>query len=101
MNQLRLSARLVEAAALRYTPAGLPALDVQLEHVSEVQALGQPRQVRLMLKALALGAVAERLARQAIGSQWLVEGYLASPRQGRQVVLHIQNFQQDPFQGAS
>ncbi|MES2482746.1 MAG: primosomal replication protein N, partial [Pseudomonadota bacterium] len=36
MNQLVLSARIAQAFALRYTPAGLPALDLRLEHESEV-----------------------------------------------------------------
>lgn len=99
MNQVRLSARVVEAGALRHTPAGLPALDLLLEHESEVEQLGQVRKVRLVLKALALGTLAERLATQAIGSHWRFSGFLASPRRGRQVVFHIQDFQQDQFQG--
>ena len=37
VNRLVLSARLVERGALRYTPAGLPALDFELKHESEVQ----------------------------------------------------------------
>ena len=39
MNRLLLSAQLVERAALRYTPAGLPALDVALKHESELMIL--------------------------------------------------------------
>ncbi len=99
MNQVRLTARVVEAGVLRHTPAGLPALDVQLEHESEVEQLGRARKVRLVLKALALGTLAERLATQAIGSQWCFSGFLARPQRGRQVVFHIQDFQQDQFEG--
>jgi primosomal replication protein N len=36
-NQLRLSATLAEAGALRHTPAGLPALDMRLEHESGIE----------------------------------------------------------------
>ncbi|MEP7102565.1 MAG: primosomal replication protein N, partial [Burkholderiales bacterium] len=36
MNRLVLTAQLVERGALRYTPAGLPALDLSLKHESEV-----------------------------------------------------------------
>ena len=43
----------------------------------------------------ALGAVAERLGRQPIGSAWCFTGFLASPRNAKSVVLHIQDFQQD------
>lgn len=100
-NQLRLSATLAEAGALRHTPAGLPALDMRLEHESDIEEGGQMRQVRAQLKAVALGTVAERLARQPMGSRWCFSGFLASPRHGKHVVLHVQDFQQDQIQGAS
>ncbi len=95
MNRTELSACIAELAALRYTPAGLPALDLVLEHAGQASEAGQVRQVQLRIRALALGTQAERLARQEIGSQWRFQGFLATPRQGKSVVLHIQEFQQD------
>jgi len=95
VNQTELIACIAELSALRYTPAGLPALDVMLEHSSQQTEAGRPRQVNLKIRALALGTQAERLSRQAVGSQWRFQGFLATPRQGRSVVLHIQEFQQD------
>lgn len=95
MNRTELTACIAEQAALRYTPAGLPALDVILEHASEVQEAGQNRKVQLKLRALAIGSIAERLVKQAVGSVWTFKGFLATPRQGKSVVLHIQEFQQD------
>ncbi len=95
MNSTELTACIAEQAALRYTPAGLPALDLILEHASEVQEAGQMRKVQLKLRALAIGSLAERLAKQAVGSVWAFQGFLATPRQGKSVVLHIQEFQQD------
>ena len=86
---------IAELSALRYTPAGLPALDLMLEHKSEQKEAGHSRQVGLIIRALALGTQAERLARQAVGSQWRFQGFLATPRTGRSVVFHIQEFQQD------
>ncbi len=84
---------------MRYTPAGIPALNLKLEHASSVQEAGQARQVRVAMKAVALGGNAERLAHQAIGSSWRFTGFLASPRNARHVVFHIQEFQQEtpPF----
>ncbi|TFY98796.1 primosomal replication protein N [Ramlibacter rhizophilus] len=93
MNQLVLSARIAEAFVLRYTPAGLPALDLRLEHESEVREAGTTRQVKVALKAVAFGTDAETLARQAVGSQWRFAGFLANPRNGKHPVLHIQQFQ--------
>jgi primosomal replication protein N len=95
VNRTELSACIAEQAALRYTPAGLPALDLILEHASDVEEAGQMRKVQLKLRALAIGSMAERLVKQAVGSVWTFKGFLATPRQGKSVVLHIQEFQQD------
>ena len=95
MNQLHLTACIAELAPLRYTPAGLPALDLVLEHESTLTAIEGPRQVRANIRALALAATAERLARQELGSLWRFSGFLSTPRRGRHVVLNIQDFQQD------
>jgi primosomal replication protein N len=76
----------------RLTPAGLAALDLQLAHESQQSEAGQPRSVKATVRALALGTVAETLARQALGSNWLFSGFLTSPRNSRQLVFHIQDF---------
>ncbi|HWI80641.1 primosomal replication protein N [Ramlibacter sp.] len=94
MNQVVLSAWIVEASALRYTPAGLPALDLRLEHESEASEAGRQRTVKAAIRAVALGSVAETLGQQAIGSGWTFTGFLATPRNGKHPVLHIQSFQQ-------
>ncbi|GAA4354948.1 primosomal replication protein N [Variovorax defluvii] len=95
VNQLVLTACVAELGALRFTPAGLPAIDLRLEHESTVTEAAQLRQVKAALKAVAFGAVAERLARQGMGSLWRFQGFLATPRNGKHPVLHIQDFQQD------
>jgi len=96
VNQTILSARIAEAKALRYTPAGVPALDLRLEHESEALEAGTRRQVKVEIRAVAFGADAETLARQAIGSGFRFTGFLAALRGGRHPVLHIQSFEQDP-----
>jgi primosomal replication protein N len=94
-NRVALTACIGEAKALRYTPAGLPALDLRLEHESQQQEAGAQREVRAAVKAVAFGALAERLARQALGSRWKFQGFLATPRNGKGLVFHIQDIQQD------
>jgi len=89
-----ISARISEAKPLRYTPAGLPALDMRLEHLSRTTEAGQEREVKAEIKAVAIGALAERLAGHEIGSPWRFTGFLATPRNGRNVVFHVQDFQQ-------
>ena len=92
-----LSARIAEVGALRYTPAQLPALDMWLEHESQIDEAGRPRQVKARLKAVAFGSVAERLGRQTVGGDWRFTGFLASPNRGSgSVLLHIQDFSAMP-----
>jgi primosomal replication protein N len=91
-NQLLLTASVVALDALRYTPAGLPALNVKLEHESNLMEAGQARTVKAAIKAVAFGTVAERLAKQATGSVWSFSGFLATPLNGKHVVYHLQDF---------
>ncbi|KAB7629335.1 primosomal replication protein N [Verminephrobacter eiseniae] len=92
-NSVVLTACIVEAESLRYTPAGLPAIALRLEHESRQTEAGQPRDVKAAIKAVAFGAMAERLARQSIASRWTFSGFLATPRNGKNAVLHIQDIQ--------
>ncbi|MDT7515283.1 primosomal replication protein N [Rhodoferax mekongensis] len=94
-NSLVLGACIAEVETMRYTPAGLPALNLRLEHESVVQEAGSGRTVKVVVKAVAFGTLAERLAKQAIGSVWNFTGFLANARQGKSVVFHIQEFLQD------
>ena len=89
MNRLVLTAQLVERGALRYTPAGLPALDLSLKHESEVTQDGQPCKVWFEIKARALGEITQRVARVEMGSTHGFAGFLGSQRNGRGVVFHV------------
>ena len=80
---------------MRYTPAGMPALNLRLEHESQVSEAGGQRTVKVAVKAVAFGTLAERLAKQAIGSVWRFSGFLANARQGKSLVFHIQDFLPD------
>jgi len=94
VNHIVLNACIAEVSTLRYTPAGLPALDLRLEHESDIEEAGQRRQVKASVKTVAIGNLAAQLAHQPLGSVWQFTGFLASPRNSKNVVLHIQNFQQ-------
>ena len=94
-NKLVITACIAEIDALRYTPAGLPALNMRFDHESEILEAGQIRQIKATMKAVAFGALAERLVKQAVGSGWRFTGFLATPRNGKNVVFHVQEFQQD------
>ena len=92
MNRLLLAATLVERAALRYTPAGLPALDLSLKHESEASEDGQPRKVSMEMKAVAIGAITQQLTVLALGSGGLYAGFITSTRNGKGLLFHITSF---------
>ena len=89
MNRLVLTAQLVERGVVRYTPAGLPALDLSLKHESEVTQDGQPRKVSMEIRARAVGEITLRLSGVEIGSTHGFAGFLGSQRNGRGVVFHV------------
>jgi len=84
-----LSATLVERGVLRYTPAGLPALDLSLKHESQVTQDGQARKVSVEIRARAIGEITQRVAKLEMGSEHGFAGFLGSQRNGRGVVFHV------------
>jgi primosomal replication protein N len=92
-NQLELAAQVVERGPLRYTPAGLPALDLRLSHGSQVMQDGHPRQVSFEMHALGVGEVVRILDRLPVGTIGTFRGFLGKQRNGRGVVFHIQEFE--------
>lgn len=92
MNRLQLSAVVVQVQSLRYTPAGIPAVNLVLEHESQVVEMDTPRQVKLQLKAVAFGVQAEILSRQGLDAVCEFHGFMTNARNGKGVVFHIQDF---------
>jgi primosomal replication protein N len=90
LNQIELTARIAEICSLRYTPAGVPATNVVLEHESEQLEAGSQRQVKLSIRAVAFGTLAEQLARFELGRSCRFKGFLASARTNKSIVFHIQ-----------
>lgn len=92
MNRFSVTAVVVQVQSLRYTPAGIPAVNLVLEHESQVVELDTLRLVKLQLRAVAFGALAEVLSRQGMDTICRFEGFLANARTGKGVVFHIQDF---------
>jgi primosomal replication protein N len=79
----------LERAALRYTPAGLPALDVSIQHESELTEDGVQRRVSLEMRAVAIGSVTRALSTLALGAPMNLAGFLTHSRNGRGLLFHI------------
>ncbi|NMM09388.1 MAG: primosomal replication protein N [Polaromonas sp.] len=94
MNYVELTACIAEASPLRYTPAGIPAVNFILEHESEMSEVGVTRQVKLTIKAVAFGALAEQTVQLTLGKAFKFTGFLINARTSKSVVFHIQAFEQ-------
>ena len=93
-NRLTLDAILTQRGDLRYTPAGIPALECTLHHRSMQTEAGGLRKVECELHAVAFGEVAARLSERPAGAAIRCEGFLARRyREGRTVALHITKFE--------
>ena len=83
---------LFRSSALRYTPAGLPALDLELEHESQQSEADVPRTVKLSIKAVVFGELTRRLMALDATQAVHFKGFLVSPRYGKSVTFHVQDF---------
>lgn len=78
---------------MRYTPAGLPALDLTLRHDAERLQLGQPRKLAFDMRAKAVGPVTAPLLASDLGVEHDFEGFVGAQRNGRGIVFHIESMQ--------
>ncbi len=91
-NRLTLDVTLTERGDIRYTPAGIMAIDCTLRHESVQAEAGGERRVDCELFAVAFGNVADRLAQVPVGGAFRCEGFLARRyRTGVTVALHVTN----------
>ncbi|MEO5843906.1 MAG: primosomal replication protein N [Caldimonas sp.] len=88
-----MTARIVERAALRFTPAGLPAIDVSMRHESEIAQIGSVRKVSVEIRGRAIGAITESLLAAELGTEHEFTGFLGAQRNGRGIVFHIQSIE--------
>lgn len=92
-NRVRLRAKLIARGELRWTPAGIPVLHSELNHAGAVAEAGIERQLDFELEAVAVGEAAQRLARQALGTELEIDGFLAPrSKRSRSLMLHITEF---------
>ena len=93
-NTIVLSGTLIGREELRHTPAGMPALNFRIGHVSEQVEAGRSRSVSLEINGVALGEVAEKLSRMPMQGEYRFEGFLAlRSKQSSLPVLHVNSFE--------
>jgi primosomal replication protein N len=85
-----LSGRLLELGALRYTPAGVAAVEFRLAHDSEQHEAGGQRKIQAEIGAIAFETQAKLLTGRPLGSAVKVQGFLsAKSKRSKKLVLHV------------
>ena len=93
VNRFAFDASLAQRSELRYTPAGIPALECLLAHRSVQKEAGGERKVECELTAVAFGEIARELSALAVGTPLRCEGFIARRyRTGTSVALHLTRF---------
>jgi primosomal replication protein N len=93
VNQLEVTATILERDVLRYTPAGVPIVSATLMHSSQQVEAGVTRQVEFEIAAFAAGEISGRFARAELGAAHQFTGFLARKnRNSKALVFHIIDF---------
>jgi primosomal replication protein N len=93
-NRLVIAGKLLERSGLRYTPAGVPALEFRFGHESEQIEAEKPRRVECEIACIALGSAALLLKDAAPGDAMELQGFLAAKSvKSRSPVLHVTNIE--------
>lgn len=88
-NRIVLSGKILAIDPLRYTPAGIPALNLTLGHSSRQVEVGMEREVECEVQLVALGELAQQATRCKVDDGIKVQGFLArKSRNSTQLVLH-------------
>ena len=95
MNRLDIQGRVTEISPLRYTPAGVAVLEIQIEHESEVIEAGQPRRLMFSVPVILMGDLGQMHADIKLGTVLLVSGFMAPVRKDSpRFRLHAQQVKQ-------
>lgn len=90
-NQLVLTATVLREEVLRYTPAGMPVLEMWLSHHSKQNEAGLERVVNCEIQAVMLGEIACEWSGKLAGQVVTLTGFLCQRSlKNPRLVLHIE-----------
>ena len=93
-NRVQLGGQVASREALRYSPAGIPIVALQLLHQSWQREGGAPRQAAVEIEVVGIGEMAMQLDAVLPGQRLTATGFLAMrSRRSRRVVLHVNEFE--------
>lgn len=93
-NKISLAAKIKHLSVIRYTPSGLPVLEMRLHHESEQIELNRTYRTKLEIEAKIIGPEALTWQNQ-LGTLVYIEGFLSqkTPNQSK-LCVHIQHITQ-------
>ncbi len=75
---------------MRYTPAGIPAVEFRLQHESERDEAGAKRRINAEVAGIAFEAQARLLAKANLSTEIKLHGFLAAKsKRSKKLVLHV------------
>ena len=85
---------MLERGALRYTPAGIPAVEFKIGHESEQDEASGKRKIQAEIGAIAFEAQARLLVDVKLNTGLKLHGFLAAKsKRSRKLVLHVTNIE--------
>jgi primosomal replication protein N len=93
VNRVQMNATLIERTALRFTPAGIPVIEAQLQHLSDTVEAGTSRRLDFPFAVIAIGGTARQLASERLGCELALSGFLAPrSRRSTRLLVHVLEF---------
>lgn len=80
----------MQRQSLRYTPAGIPALDAEMLHPADDLS---GHDATVTLPSVAFGMVAQALATVPLGSQLNLRGFLRHGAKSKKLIIQIESFE--------
>jgi primosomal replication protein N len=77
MNEVCLSGVLIQLSVLRYTPAGVAVMTLEIDHTSQVMQAGSSRAIAFTLEATALDDAALAVSQLQLGQSYSFKGFWA------------------------
>ena len=89
-NEVVIDGRLLKRGTLRYTPAGIPALNLMIVHQSIQIEAGGRREARCEVDAVVIGDLAVTLSKQKLNQPLQFSGFLTQHSvKDRRLVLNV------------
>ena len=89
-NTATLTGTLIQRTVLRYTPAGVAVINLELDHQSQIVQADSVRQLSFTVEAIALGDVALVVDSLALGKLYTFDGFWAPAHHRiKRIVFHV------------